>query len=250
MFRWCTNIVKSPVLPARKTVNNCYNGMFEGCTKLAEITFNGDKLDNTVSKDWVKDIYTYGKFISLNVDLPKYNYGFTTIPYNWGCTVYDYMDDLGKTNYFTITNTTKEDKTISFFNYGCENIFIKKKGHWIIPYLGGSYSQNGWNGGGHKWDLPIKAGESIKIAHKADPSMLYINGYKYWATDSDLTGINFSGNIWSLYFGNKYDELTKTPITGINFFKNSNCTINGLSLGNMELKADCYNGMFSGCTKI
>ena len=56
MFRWCTNIVKSPVLPARKTVNNCYNGMFEGCTKLKEITFNGDKLDNTVSKDWVKDI--------------------------------------------------------------------------------------------------------------------------------------------------------------------------------------------------
>ena len=45
LFSGCSKITKSPVLPARTMVKSCYEEMFANCSKLEEITFNGDKLD-------------------------------------------------------------------------------------------------------------------------------------------------------------------------------------------------------------
>ena len=83
MFRWCTNIVKSPVLPARKTVNNCYNGMFEGCTKLKEITFNGVQINSDFTQGWCIDVSSTGKIISLNKDLEIITTGPSGVPEDW-----------------------------------------------------------------------------------------------------------------------------------------------------------------------
>ena len=264
MFSNCTNILKSPVLPARVLTHGCYERMFSGCTKLEEITFNGDQLNENVSKDWVKDIYTYGKFISTNKSLPNYEKSFSTIPVNWiieGAAAE--FDDLEKQNYFTLTNTTSEEKTVSFKSYPCKNVFIKFKNYWVKQYFkyvsndryGNYFVKN--NGSNpyeyYLFDIVIKPGESISISfdiinntfgpYPPDSSTI-------WEFFSDLTGINISGNVWSLFYSNNYDDNTNKIIKALTLFRGQNCTINGLSLGNLKLSDLCYENLFVNCKNI
>ena len=263
MFANCTNILKAPVLPARVLTYACYESMFAGCTKLEEITFYGDQLNENVSADWVKDIYTYGNFISFNVNLPNYEKSSSTIPVNWLFNGQNEFDDLGKQDYFTLTNTTSEEKTVSFKKYPCKNVFVKYKNYWRKQYFkyvsndgyGNYFVKN--NGSNpyeyHLFDIVIKPGESISISfdiisntfgpYPPDSSTI-------WEFFSDLTGINISGNVWSLFYGNNYDDNTNKIIKAVTLFREQNCTINGLTLGNLKLSAECYVQFFNNCKKI
>ena len=206
--------------------------MFEGCTKLEEITFYGDQLNENVSKDWVKDIYTYGNFISLNVNLPNYEKGFSTIPVNWLFNEQNEFDDLGKQNYFTLTNTTSEEKTVSFKNYPCKNVFVKYKNYWRKQYFKyvsndsyGNYfvKNNGSNTYDyHLFDIVINPGESISISFDIISNTFGPYppaGRTIWEFFSDLTGINISGNVWSLFYGNNYDDNTNKIIEALPLFR-------------------------------
>ncbi len=264
MFENCSKLLKSPVLPARAMVKDCYQEMFANCSKLEEITFNGDKLNETVSKNWVSEIYTYGKFISTNKSLPNYEKGFNTIPVNWiidGAATE--FDDLGKQDYFTLTNTTTEEKTVSFKSYPCKNVFVKFKNYWVKQYF--KYQSSDRDGNyfvgrpefgrpnDDTFDIVIKAGERIQISFDVDKNTFGDNQPKratIWMFDSDLTGINLSGNVWSLFYGNNYDDNTNKLIENLQLFADMNCTINGLSLGNLKISQSCYKGLFKNCKLI
>lgn len=264
MFSDCQKITKSPVLPARTMVKRCYERMFANCSRLEEITFNGDKLDETVSEDWVKDIYTYGKFISTNKSLPNYEKGFNTIPVNWiidGAAAE--FDDLGKQDYFTLTNTTSEEKTVRFKSYPCKNVFIKFKNYWVKQYFRYQTCDRDGNyfvgrpdfarPNEDTFDIIIKAGERIQISFDVDRNTFGDNPparNTIWKFDSDLTGINLSGNVWSLFYGSNYDDNTNKLIEKLQLFVDQNCTINGLSLGNLKLSDLCYEKLFVNCKNI
>ena len=264
MFSGCSKITKSPVLPARTMVKSCYEEMFANCSKLEEITFNGDKLDFTVSRDWVKDIYTYGKFISTNKSLPNYEKGFNTIPVNW---IIDgsasEFDDLGKQDYFTLTNTTSEEKTVSFKSYPCKNVFIKFQNYWVKQYFRYQTSDRDGNyfvgrpdfsrPNEDTFDIVIKAGERIQISFDVDRNTFGDNQparNTIWRFASDLTGINLGGNVWSLFYGSNYDDNNNKLIKKLQLFVDQNCTINGLSLGNLKLSDLCYEKLFVNCKNI
>ena len=85
MFANCSNILKSPVLPARNLVEYCYQYMFTYCTKLCEITFNGVQIniDFTYCWCWGIDSSSTGKIISLNKDLEIIEFGPSGVPEGW-----------------------------------------------------------------------------------------------------------------------------------------------------------------------
>ena len=86
MFRECTSLTHAPQLPATTLTNNCYAGMFNGCTNLTEISvgftrWNSDTHETYGTDEWLDNVAPNGKFICPK-GLPK-EFGENRIPEGW-----------------------------------------------------------------------------------------------------------------------------------------------------------------------
>ena len=84
MFYGCTSLTSSPKLIAETLSNDCYKDMFYGCTSLNNIIcYNVDDISEYVSADWVNGVISSGTFeINYNGDWNNTNKS-THIPQNW-----------------------------------------------------------------------------------------------------------------------------------------------------------------------
>lgn len=83
MFRGCSNMVSAPELPALTLEPRCYSSMFDGCSKLNHIKMLATKISATnCLLDWVRGVASSGTFIK-NKNATWNVTGKDGVPSNW-----------------------------------------------------------------------------------------------------------------------------------------------------------------------
>ena len=82
MFSECTNITKSPRLPARTLTQGCYEYMFRKCSKLKEVTISANNISaEDCLHEWLYQVAATGTF--HNLGSASYPSGTNGIPSGW-----------------------------------------------------------------------------------------------------------------------------------------------------------------------
>ena len=63
MFDYCESLVTAPLLPATSLEENCYSGMFEGCTALENVYCLAETDDGTGTSGWLRDVSATGTIV-------------------------------------------------------------------------------------------------------------------------------------------------------------------------------------------
>ena len=83
MFYGCTALITAPQLPATTLENNCYNAMFNGCSKLNYIkAMFTTTPSNTYTQNWVNGVASTGTFVKNSTATWNVT-GVNGIPTNW-----------------------------------------------------------------------------------------------------------------------------------------------------------------------
>ena len=86
MFEGCTKLERAPVLPAPTLATSCYYQMFEGCTKLNYIKCLANDLGNDYDNNttnWVSGVSESGTFVEA---ADVWSIGVDGIPLGWTVT--------------------------------------------------------------------------------------------------------------------------------------------------------------------
>ena len=82
MFQSCTSLTTAPELPATTLTNNCYNGMFLGCTHLNYVKCLATDISATdCLKSWLYGVPSSGTFVKA--DGMQWPSGPSGIPNGW-----------------------------------------------------------------------------------------------------------------------------------------------------------------------
>lgn len=83
MFRECSSLTTSPLLPATTLTNGCYAGMFIDCSNLSVVTCLATNISATdCLSSWLNLVKSSGVFIK-NANMSSWTTGGNGIPYNW-----------------------------------------------------------------------------------------------------------------------------------------------------------------------
>lgn len=84
MFEYCESLEESPVLPATKLVEGCYNSMFSDCTSLGRVTCLATSGINSGANTsgWLSNVAERGTFIKAS-DASLWTSGDSGIPSDW-----------------------------------------------------------------------------------------------------------------------------------------------------------------------
>jgi hypothetical protein len=84
MFKGCTSLREAPELPAPTLVSNCYQYMFEGCSRLSYIKALFTTVPATTYMDgWVNGVAPTGTFIKSKNATWTNTFGVSAIPNGW-----------------------------------------------------------------------------------------------------------------------------------------------------------------------
>ena len=82
LFKGCTSLTKSPLLPATILPPYGYYYMFEGCKSLKEVRISATKTANNALKNWLTGVSSTGDFY-CDPNATIFPTGVSGIPQNW-----------------------------------------------------------------------------------------------------------------------------------------------------------------------
>ena len=247
MFQDCTNIysvrILKKVLP--DSADSCFGRMFAGCSSLSQIVYYCNKLGEDTNTginhtyQWVEGVSPTGDWYNANQQTFA-NMSDSEIPNGWVIKegeVDQPVDPNTINDYFTFTNNNTSTSVINL------NVNVD-----LLYY---SYDDIKWKPYNKKENLGrfnITLTQNSKVRLKA------INTLKNRTTfdiNSDLDGINISGNIQTLSAGDDYkNQQNKATYCKGLFYSKGSFTINGLTLGAATLTPECYSIMFRFCNNL
>lgn len=242
MFYGCTSLESAPVLSSAILTLNCYKEIFYGCSSLNELNvYCAMQLGESYSYNWVYGVSSIGTFKQT----PNITYtesGVHGIPSTWE------VDKSYKSCYFTI-QSLEDNNNVSVVKVN--NCILNPEFHYSLD--------NGitWNSVILDDEIKnigtINTGEYIIFSSINDCFGTAWDTYNKFSVSKSF---EVHGNIMSLLFGNNFANNsefasgTKFSFTGL--FTNN---INLIDASNLILPAltcvtSCYNGMFKGCLNL
>ena len=240
MFQGCTLLTTAPALQANTLTDYCYQDMFQGCTSLNNITMLATYISaSNCLNNWVMNVSSTGTF-TKSPEMTSLPTGVNGIPEGW--TVKDYTD------YMTLSALGDGEITITIpaeinSTYATSLSYSKDKSTWnetIIDDTAQTIS------------IPVTSGENVYLKGIAKQ----LGKYNSFININASAGINASGNIMSLLYGDDYKDK-------VAFQAGSEYTFNNLFSGNTHLinakdlvlpattaASTCYYYMFNGCTSL
>ena len=240
MFQGCTLLTTAPELQANTLTDYCYQDMFQGCTSLNNITMLATDISaSNCLNNWVMNVSSTGTF-TKSPEMTSLPTGVNGIPEGW--TVVDY------TEYMTLSALGDGEITITIpaeinSTYATSLSYSKDKSTWnetIIDDTAQTIS------------IPVTSGENVYLKGIAKQ----LGKYNSFININASAGINASGNIMSLLYGDDYKDK-------VAFQAGSEYTFNNLFSGNTHLinakylvlpattaASTCYYYMFNGCTSL
>ena len=241
MFYNCTELETAPELPAAILKDYCYQFMFQSCKKINSITMLAtDKSATNPLYEWVVGVSSTGTF-TKSPEMTSLPTGVNGIPSGW--TVVDYTD------YMTLTALGNGMITITIpaainSSYATSLSYSKDKSTWnetIIDDTAQTIS------------IPVTSGENVYLKGIAKQ---LCKDYKSFININSTAGINASGNIMSLLYGDDYKDKVAFPSGSTYTFAylfNGNTHLisaENLILPATTLATNCYDSMFYGCTSL
>ncbi len=224
MFEGCSDLESAPKLPAEKLAKGCYMNMFKGCTKLdyLEASFSDWNVEDATT-GWLSGVSEKGVFFYQGDSSVVRS--ASTVPAGW----------VVNPDYFTITT---EEENVGVYLSGVESRPDVSVQYSVDRYTWVDYKQNN---------------VEKKLAHVGDKL--------YWrAADKNpsLQGLNFkvirgkaevSGNIMSLL-----DATCQQKEVPANAFRSLFANCQGLAkapaLPATQLGDSCYADMFKNCPNL
>ena len=241
MFKGCTSLHNTPVLSSPILADDCYKEMFYGCTSLSRINiFSEMQLGEQYSKNWVYGVALSGE-VNQSVNITYTESGVDGLPSGWT------VNKSYKLNYFTI-ESLENNNTIYIQNINCR----------VTPEI--SYSlDNGltWNtiisDSGTKTIATINEGEYIIF--KGENSSLSQAYSNYNRFNSSKT-FKVYGNVMSLLKGDlfgidfEFESDSNNNFTGLFYSVSTLVDASDLVLPATLCNESCYNCMFRNCTNL
>jgi len=238
MFYGCTSIEESPTLSVQTLQNNCYTDMFYGCSSLREITCkNISDISQYVNLNWVYGVASAGVF---EID-SEGNWNDTNkashIPENWeittGVLTNKYLTFRILTPGTILWENTTSDTTSKTISYSKDD--------------------------GETWTDITSSLEGAEITVVAGDKVLFKGNntaYGYFANNTDKSSkfggtakFNVEGNIMSLISGDDFAESTSFNNNAQvfrNLFQGTNVvSAKKLVLPVLTLTLSCYQSLFS-----
>ena len=242
MFYGCTSIEESPILSAETLQNNCYTDMFYGCSSLSYITCkNISDISQYVNTNWVYGVASEGTF-EIN-DSGNWNNTnkASHIPANWTIDDGDYSE-----KYLTFKILT--NGTILWKGFGTNAAYNA---------LTVSYSKDN----GTTWTDITATSEGVEInVVSGDKVLIKGNNTRYSYDYQNYCGFvagtatyNIEGNIMSLIYGDNFvNQLTLTTTYALaHIFSDSNIvSAENLVMPATTLSNSCYRGIFDRCSLL
>ena len=247
MFDGCTSLTTAPELPATTLTFSCYSNMFYGCSKLNSITMLATDISASgCLLTWVYGLAPTGTFTKAKsmTTLPS---GASGIPEGW--TVKDYGVVDYSQEYMTLSALGDGEITITIpagIDSTCATSlsYSKDKATWNETVIDNTLQTISIN---------VTSGDNVYLKGIAKN---FGTGVTKFTTINSTADINASGNIMSLLYGDDYKDKvafqTGTSSTFSKLFRNNTHLINteNLILPATELKDNCYQYMFNGCTSL
>lgn len=285
MFEGCTGLVDASnlVLPATRLTVGCYNRMFYGCTNLEKAPeLRAREVPDCAYAEMFYDCesLTYLKCYALTIgDGTDFGGPYSAGTYNWvhgvgpcGEFVEDYNDrtpcpwtigDSGIPAGWERDMRYYEERPLTFTATRPGRIKLVKQGS-SAPTLSLEYRIETDPGSWGEWldssnpgyvnpynGIRIEEGQSIQFRGNQVPA---INQGTYNFFSGDTSGFKVSGNIMSLVDSTGYTSasaITSAYAFALLFKNFSNLAdASNLVLPATTLAANCYYGMFSGCTSL
>ena len=232
MFYGCTSIEESPILSAQTLQNNCYTDMFYGCSSLREIICkNISDISQYVNSNWVYGVASTGVFEIDNEGYWNDTNKASHIPENWEITT-----GVLTNKYLTFRILTPG--TISWLT--TNESYVKTI----------SYSKDG----GETWTDITSSIEGTEINVVTGDKVLFKGNNAAYSTNSyysrfnGTAKFNVEGNIMSLIDGDDFVESTSfnnNTYVFFTLFENSNIvSAQKLVLPVLSLTKGCYKSMF------
>ena len=240
MFFSCTSLTTAPALHATTLQRACYREMFYGCTNLKNITMLATDISAPFCLgQWVNGVSSTGTF-TKSPEMTSLPTGESGIPSGW--TVVDY------TEYMTLSALGDGEITITIpaeinSTYATSLSYSKDKATWTETLIDDT---------AQTISIPVTSGENVYLKGIAKQ----LGKYNSFININASAGINASGNIMSLLYGDDYKDK-------VAFQAGSEYTFNSLFSGNTHLinakdlvlpattaASTCYYYMFKGCTSL
>lgn len=259
MFSGCSNLTTAPVLPAKTLVKECYNDMFYECSKLNHIEclasgINGNSFNyEFYMYNWVYGVSASGTFVKATDS--SWTKDYSGIPYGWTVS-----NDTGGGNEDPNTDPGEEGEepvypdinstplTLEAISGG--TITFKNKAARSVTYrIDGESPQV--IASNKTIDIPLTAGQKVRFF--GDNATYYVGDNSHITCNVDCY---LYGNIMSLIYSKDY--ATNTTLTKDNtfaYFFSDNVNLNShpskqLVLPALTLTNYCYDSMFSNCTNM
>ena len=242
MFFGCTSLINSPKLIAEILTDDCYKYMFYGCTSLNHIVcYNVSDISEYVLLDWINGVASSGVFeINYNGEWNNTNKA-SHIPTNW--TINNEYNYPWENEYLQFDVLT--DGTIVWLSVGteCEKTISYSKDH------------------GTTWTEITATSEGVEINVVTGDNVLFkgITDYyalsktKYSAFTGGTATYNAKGNIMSMLYGDNFIGQIKLiePWALSQLFNGSNIvSAEYVILPATILTNNCYRATFAHCSLL
>ena len=238
MFKNCTSLETSPILPSLHLSNDCYKEMFYGCSSLNKIIVNSlDSLNENYSENWVYGVADTGLMqIGQNV---IHETGVNGIPEGWEAkepfdTMYFTIESLEDSNAIKMQRAGTPNNTILSYS-------LDDGETWTTTNISGNVTFATINTG----DKIIFKGNNTKFAAAWDK-------YNYFTATKQF---KVYGNIMSLFNGDNfktnYEFNSSVTHHCAGLFRTTYLVdASDLILPALTLYSSSYNGMFRGATAL
>ena len=240
MFYGCTSLTSSPILSAETLQNNCYKDMFYGCSSLTHITcYNVSDISEYVSSDWIYGVSSLGIFeINYNGEWNNTNKA-SHIPTNWTINneysypweneylQFDVLTDGTILWKGTDTNSTYSTLTISY---------SKDNGATWTDITATSVGT----------EINVVIGDKVLI--KGNNTHYAYDNKNYSGFTGGTATYNIKGNVMSLIYGDNFrGQTTFTEDCALSQVFNGSNIVSAkyLILPATTLTSDCYRATFA-----
>ena len=244
LFSNCTSLIKPPVLLAKTLSKGSYYSLFDGCSKLDNLTvYTDDNSQTNCTYKWLSGVASTGTFNNMGGATYTKD-SVSGIPTGW---------TEVKPDYFYVENTYNGSNTISVkqtivgspdsSTYAKTLQYSKDKTNWSTITLSSTTYNISLNQGERVY---FRGNEGVLNYYGNDGAIQAVTNIL--GTQSHVIG----GNINTLVNYITPNELTLTQGVFALLFQN-NTTITSaenLTLPSTQIAEGCYRGLFYGCTSL
>ena len=246
LFSNCTSLIKPPVLIAKTLSNGSYYSLFDGCSKLDNLTvYTDDNSHTNCTYKWLNGVASTGTFNNMGGATYTKD-SVSGIPTGW--------TEVKPINYFYIENASENDNTITFKTDASNILPTSDLYSNKVEY---SVDKTNWNTITFDKTTPQTVNiESGKKLYLRNDSGVFNHFTSY--SDKFITMINTSqscvigGNINTLLNYNDADNVSLKQSCFFQLFEEMSklTDASNLVLPSTTLADNCYRRMFNNCYSL